>query len=55
MNIVSFRESDTLHSLPYLEAHLLLEKGSYLIHTANKKNVTLNLDFAKSVTNFPKT
>ena len=55
MNIVSLRDSDTLHSLPYLGAHLLVGKGSFLIHTANQKNVTLNLDFAKSVTNLPKT
>ena len=55
MNIVSLRESDALHSLPYLRAHLLVGIGSNLIHTANQKNVTLNLDFAKSVTNLPKT
>ena len=53
--IVSLRESDTLHSLTYLGAHLLVGKGSYLIHTANQKNATLNLDFAKSVTNLAKT
>ena len=55
MGVVSLRGSDALHSLPYLGAHLLIGKGSYLIHTANQKNVTLNLDFAKSVTNLPKT
>ena len=32
-----------------------ISRSSYLIHTANQKNVTLNLDFAKSVTNLPKT
>ena len=55
MGVVSLGGSDALHSLPYLGAHLLIGKGSYLIHTANQKNVTLNLDFAKSVTNLPKT
>ena len=55
MSMVSLGGSDALHSLPYLGAHLLVGKGSYLIHTANQKNVTLNLDFAKSVTNLPET
>ena len=32
-----------------------MEKGTYLIDTPKQKNVTLNLDFAKSVTNLPKT
>ena len=29
--------------------------GTYLIDTTNQKNVNLNLDFAKNVTNLPKT
>ena len=50
MNIVSLRDSlvDVLHTLQYVGAQQLID-------TANQKNVTLNLDFAKSVTNLPKT
>ena len=50
MNMVSLRDSlvDVLPTLLYVGAQLLID-------TANLKNVTLNLDFAKSVTNLPKT
>ena len=39
---------EALYTLPYLGAQQLIEKGAYLIDTANQKNVTLNLDFAES-------
>ena len=49
MNMMSLRDplADVLHTL--------LGGAQQLIDTANQKNVTLNLDFAKSVTNLPKT
>ena len=46
---------EALYTLPYLGAQQLIKKGTYLLDTANQKNVSLNLDFAKSVTNLPKT
>ena len=57
MSMVLLRDLlvDALQTLPYLGAQQLIERGTYLIDTANQKNVTLNLDFGKSVANLTKT
>ena len=57
MNMMMLRDLlvEALYTLLYLGSQQFKKKGTYLIDTVNPKNVTLNLDFAESVTNLPKT